>query len=68
MTKESLFNPNSKKGQVRAAIATQLLNEIKAGSITALIARSADFYGATCKTSMFSLLVTDNFAKGKKAQ
>ena len=68
MTEESPFNPNSKKGEVRADIATQLLNEIKAGNITALIARSADFYGPGCKTSMFNLLVTDNFAKGKKAQ
>lgn len=68
MTEESPFNPNSKKGQVRATIATQLLNEMKVGNITALIARSADFYGPNCKTSMFNLLVTDNYAKGKKAQ
>jgi len=68
MTEESPFLPISKKGLVRAAIANQLLNEIKAGNITALIARSADFYGPGCKTSMFNLLVTDNFAKGKKAQ
>lgn len=68
MTEESPFNPTSKKGLVRAAIATQLLNEIKAGNIKALIARSADFYGPDCKTSVFNLLVTDNLAKGKKAQ
>lgn len=68
MTEESPFNPISKKGQVRAAIATQLLNEIKAGNITALIARAADFYGPGCKTSMFNILIADNLAKGKKAQ
>jgi nucleoside-diphosphate-sugar epimerase len=68
MTEESPFNPISKKGVVRATIASQLLNEMKAGNIKALIARSADFYGPDCKTSMFNLLVTDNFAKGKKAQ
>ena len=68
MTEESPFNPTSKKGQVRAAIATQLLNEIKAGNITALIARAADFYGPGCKTSMFNILIADNLAKGKKAQ
>ncbi len=33
MTEESPFNPNSKKGLVRAAIATQLLNEIKAEAL-----------------------------------
>ncbi|MBC7886731.1 MAG: NAD-dependent epimerase/dehydratase family protein [Ferruginibacter sp.] len=68
MTEESVFNPNSKKGMIRAAIATQLLNEIKAGNLTSLIARSADFYGPGCKTSVFNLLITDKMVKGKKAQ
>jgi len=68
MKEESPFNPSGKKGEIRASIATQLLNEIKAGNITAMIARAADFYGPGCKTSAFNLLVTDNFAKGKKAQ
>jgi len=43
MTEETPFNPISKKGEIRAAIATHLLNEMKAGNIQALIARSADF-------------------------
>lgn len=68
MKEDSPFNPSSKKGVIRATIATQLLNEIKAGNITAMIARAADFYGPGCKTSGFNLLVTDKFAKGKKAQ
>jgi nucleoside-diphosphate-sugar epimerase len=68
MTEESPFNPASKKGVIRAAIATQLLNEIKSGNLTAMIARAADFYGPGCNTSVFNILVTDNLAKGKKAQ
>jgi nucleoside-diphosphate-sugar epimerase len=68
MTEETPFHPSSKKGEVRAEIATMLLNEIKAGNITAMIARSADFYGPDCKTSVFNTLVTDKFDKGKKAQ
>jgi len=44
MTEETPFRPCSKKGEIRAEIATMLLNEIKAGKLTALIARSADFY------------------------
>ena len=68
MKEDSPFNPVSKKGLVRAAIATQLLDEIKAGNITALIARAADFYGPACNTSVFNILVTDKQAKGKKAQ
>jgi nucleoside-diphosphate-sugar epimerase len=68
MTEETPFNPVSKKGEIRARIASDLLNEIKAGKLTALIARAADFYGPHCKTSVFNMLVTDNYAKGKKAQ
>ena len=46
------------KGEVRAAIATQLLNEMKAGNIQALIARAADFYGpAGFATSVANMLV-----------
>src|SRR5215467_13051798 len=44
MTENTPFHPCSKKGEIRAAIATQLLNEMKAGNVRALIARSADFY------------------------
>src|SRR5690349_10590755 len=44
MTDETPFKPVSKKGEVRAEIATMLLDEIKAGKIKALIARAADFY------------------------
>ena len=69
MTEETAFNPCSKKGALRAAIAQQLLNEIQSGSITAMIARSADFYGTSAtKTSVPNMLVFDNFSKGKRAQ
>src|SRR5258705_12186601 len=47
MTEETPFRPCSKKGEIRAQIATMLLNEMKSGSLTALIARSADFYTET---------------------
>ena len=63
MTEETAFNPCSKKGALRAAIAQQLLNEIQSGSITAMIARSADFYGTSAtKTSVPNMLVFDNFS------
>jgi nucleoside-diphosphate-sugar epimerase len=67
MTEETPFHPNSKKGEIRAAIATTLLNEIKAGKLTALIARFADFYGPRVATSLPNKLVFDKFAKGAKA-
>src|SRR6267378_6970537 len=67
MTEETPFRPISKKGEIRAEIATLLLNEIKAGNLTALIARSADFYGPRVATSLPNKLVFDKFAKGAKA-
>lgn len=63
MTETTPFNPCSKKGEIRARIATTLLNEIKAGSLSALIARSADFYGPQAKTSVLNILVFDKFAE-----
>jgi len=69
MTEETPYHPISKKGEVRAAIATQLLNETKKGNLQALIARSADFYGpAGFKTSVPNMLVIGNLLKGKKPQ
>jgi nucleoside-diphosphate-sugar epimerase len=68
MTEATPYNPISKKGEVRAKIATDLMNEVKAGNISAMIARAADFYGPDCKTSMLNLLVFDKMAHGKTAQ
>jgi nucleoside-diphosphate-sugar epimerase len=67
MTEKTPFNPASKKGEIRAQIAQMLLDEIKAGGITALIARSADFYGPHVKDGVYNRLVFDQFAKGQKA-
>ena len=67
MTEQTPFNPCSRKGEVRARIATTLLDEIKAGRLTALIARAADFYGPRVRTSVPNLLVFDKFAKGGAA-
>jgi nucleoside-diphosphate-sugar epimerase len=69
MTEETPFNPSSKKGEIRAAIATQLLDEMKAGNIHAMIARAADFYGPVgFNTSVPNMLVFLNLKKGKRAQ
>jgi len=69
MTEETPFNPCSKKGEIRAAIATQLLDEMRTGNIKALIARAADFYGPVgFKTSVPNMLVFQNLKNSKKAQ
>ena len=67
MTEQTPFHPSSKKGEIRAEIATMLLNEIKQGNLRACIARSADFYGPHAKTSVANILVFDKFAKQAKA-
>jgi len=67
MTEETPFNPLSRKGEVRAQIATMLLDEIKAGGVRALIARAADFYGPAARTSVANILVFDKLARQEKA-
>ena len=67
MTEETPFNPCSKKGGVRAKIAISLINEWKAGNLTAIIARSADFYGPDTANGIANVLVFEAFAKNQKA-
>ena len=66
MTENSTINPPSKKGRVRREIADMLLNEVKSGKLTALIARSADFYGPNNERSVLVDLVYKNMKKGKR--
>jgi len=67
MTEDTPFRPCSHKGEIRAEICTTLLKEMKAGNLTALIARSADFYGPGIRTGVQNMMVFDRFAKGQKA-
>ena len=67
MTEESPINPPSRKGAVRKKIAQMLLDEVKAGKLIALIARSADFYGPDNEKSVVTEIVYKNLKKGKSA-
>ncbi len=67
MTEESLINPPSKKGVVRKQIAQMIMDEVKAGKLMALIARSADFYGPGNEKSFVTEMVYKNFLKGIRA-
>ena len=68
MTEEALINPPSEKGKVRSLIAQMIMDEVASGNLTALIARSADFYGPNIKnTSVLTETVFKNFSNGKKA-
>jgi len=66
MTENSVINPPSKKGAVRKEIADMLLNEVQSGKLTALIARSADFYGPNNDKSFLIEVVYKNMKKGKR--
>jgi len=68
MTEESPLEPPSKKGEVRKALHEMIMNEVKKGDLTALIARSADFYGPDTNKSVLVETVAKNLLKGKKAQ
>lgn len=68
MKEDTPYNPCSVKGEIRARIATQLMDEAKAGNIKASIARAADFYGTDNQNSFFDMMVLNAYAHGKRAQ
>ena len=68
MTEITPFNPNSKKGEVRAKIEESLLEEVKRGNIQAQIVRGADFYGPKTPLSFLTVMLFENYVKNKKAQ
>ena len=69
ITEETSFNPVSKKGKIRAEVDTMLLDEMKNGTINAIIARAADFYGPRCvEKSIPNSLVFSRLKKKQTAQ
>jgi nucleoside-diphosphate-sugar epimerase len=68
MTEDAEVNPVSKKGQVRAKVASMIMDEVAKGNLTALIARCADYYGpGIINTSMLYQTVINPLRNGKKA-
>ena len=45
-----------------------IMDAVEKKNLTALIARAADFYGPDNKNSALTIMVAENFLKGKKAQ
>jgi nucleoside-diphosphate-sugar epimerase len=68
MIENTPFNPTSKKGEVRAKVATLLLEEIKAKNLTGMIVRAADFYGKDVLLSLTHSLVTEKIKANKTPQ
>jgi nucleoside-diphosphate-sugar epimerase len=66
MTENTPYAPCSKKGEIRAKIATTLMNEVQAGRLRAMIARSADFYGPDTQNGVPNVLVFKPLAEGKR--
>ncbi|MGA7202686.1 MAG: NAD-dependent epimerase/dehydratase family protein [Candidatus Cybelea sp.] len=67
MTEQTPYAPCSKKGAIRAEIATTLMEQVREGNLVAMIARSADFYGARRANGLPNVLVFEPFAKGATA-
>lgn len=68
MTEDTPFNPISKKGEVRARIATMLLDEMRGGNVQGMIVRSADFYGPGAVNSFPHATVFERLRAGKAPQ
>lgn len=68
MTEDTPYNPCSRKGEVRARIATTLMDEVRRGSLQAMIVRAADFYGPTATNSMTHAAVIERLRAGKAPQ
>ncbi len=60
-------NPCSRKGEVRAKLNERLTSEMSAGTLQALIARGADFFGPGAVNSYLHPLVFEMLRDGKKA-
>jgi len=68
ITEDLPIKPASKKGKVRAELVRMIWSAVEKEGLTALIARSADFYGPGIKdTSVLTEVVFNPLSKGKKA-
>lgn len=68
MLETTPYHPCSVKGEVRARVATQLMDEVNAGNIQATIARAADFYGTDSGNSFVDMMVLGKYASKQSAQ
>ena len=68
MTEDTPYNPRSRKGEVRARIATTLMDEVRRGELRAMIVRAADFYGPNASLSVTHATVTERLKAQKTPQ
>lgn len=68
MTESSAINPPSKKGKVRAEVLRLIKEAEQHHGLSAVIARSADFYGPGIEgSSLFTEMILNPLSEGKKA-
>ena len=68
MSENTPYNPCSRKGEVRATIATTLMDEVKRGELQAMIVRAADFYGPGAALSLTHSTVHERLKAKKTPQ
>lgn len=68
MTEESPLSPRSRKGELRARMAEQVMQMHQRGDVRATALRSSDYYGPGVTLSAMGRMVFGNLAAGKKAQ
>ncbi|XSS66298.1 SDR family oxidoreductase [Pseudomonas sp. B11] len=66
LTEDAAFEPVGRKGKVRAAMASMVLQEMARGEIPVVIGRAPEFYGPGKTQSITNSLVIDNLKAGKK--
>lgn len=66
LTEQTPFEPHGRKGKVRAAMASMVLQEMTRGGLPALIGRAPEFYGPGKTQSFTNALVIDRLKQGKK--
>jgi nucleoside-diphosphate-sugar epimerase len=65
-TEDMPFEPLGRKGKVRAAMASMVLDEMARGEIPVLIGRAPEFYGAGKTQSFTNALVIEKLQAGQK--
>lgn len=65
LTENTPFEPVGRKGQVRARMASMVLQEMARGDIPVVIGRAPEFYGPGKTQSITNTLVIDNLKAGK---
>jgi nucleoside-diphosphate-sugar epimerase len=68
MTEDTPYNPSSRKGEIRAQIATTFMEAVKRDGLKGLIVRAADFYGPGATLSLTHATVTTRLRAGKTPQ